>query len=78
MSHKQLGLHDKPIVVLDADGYWRPLLDMLERGFAKGFIQSHYRGLWTVAETPAQAIEQIANAAPSRARTPDPRGGGTG
>lgn len=78
MSHKQLGLHDKPIVVLDADGYWRPLLDMLERGFAQGFIQSHFRGLWTVAATPAQAIEQIANASPGAPRAVDPRGGGTG
>jgi uncharacterized protein (TIGR00730 family) len=78
MSFKQLGFHDKPIVVLNANGYWQPLLDMLERGFAQGFVQSHFRGLWTVAETPAQAIEQIANAPRFAPRATDPRGGGTG
>lgn len=78
MSHKQLGLHDKPIVVLNTRGYWQPLLDMLERGFALGFVQEHFRGLWTVAATPAEAIEQLA-AAPRPARAAcDPRGGGTG
>lgn len=78
LSFKQIGLHDKPIVVLNSRGYWQPLLDMLERGFAQGFIQSHFRGLWSVAATPAEAIEQILQATPSRAREIDPRGGGTG
>lgn len=78
LSFKQLGLHDKPIVVLNSRGYWQPLLDMLDRGFAQGFIQSHFRGLWTVAATPAEAIEQIAHAAPWHPRAADPGGGGTG
>jgi uncharacterized protein (TIGR00730 family) len=73
LSFKQLGFHSKPIVVLNHGGYWQPLLDMLERGFAQGFIQPHFRGLWTVAATPAEAIEQIATAVPWQ-----PRGGGTG
>lgn len=77
MSFKQLGLHDKPIVVLNARGYWQPLLDMLERGFALGFVQDHFRGLWSVATTPAEAIEQIVAAAPTVRRAGDPRGGGT-
>lgn len=78
LSFKQIGLHDKPIVVLNSRGYWQPLLDMLDRGFAQGFIQSHFRGLWTVAATPAEAIEQIAHAVPWRPRAADPGGGGTG
>lgn len=78
MSFKQIGLHDKPIVVLDTDGYWQPLLEMLERGFALGFIQRHFRGLWTVAKTPREAIEQIERATPWRPHGHDARGGGTG
>lgn len=77
MSFKQLGLHDKPIVVLNARGYWQPLLDMLERGFALGFVQRHFRGLWSVAASPEQAIEQIVAARPADRRPADPRGGGT-
>lgn len=78
LSFKQLGLHDKPVVVLDAFGYWQPLLAMLDRGFAEGFIQPHFRGLWTVASTPAEAVEQIAAGSRSERRVVDPRGGGTG
>jgi len=80
MSFKQIGLHDKPIVVLNVHGYWQPLLDMLERGFALGFVQSHFRGLWSVATTPAEAIAQIeaAQARPRGRAAVDPRGGGTG
>lgn len=77
LSFKQLGFHRKPVVVLDALGYWQPLLQMLERAFAEGFIQPHFRGLWTVAKDPAEAIEQIANAAPWLVAPRDPRGGGT-
>ncbi|MCA8965987.1 MAG: TIGR00730 family Rossman fold protein [Planctomycetes bacterium] len=84
LSFKQLGLHDKPVVVLDALGYWGPLLAMLEKGFAEGFIQPHFRGIYEVAATAEEAVERIAQATRRRpaARTdappPDPRGGGTG
>jgi predicted Rossmann-fold nucleotide-binding protein len=78
MSFKQLGFHDKPIVVLDAFGFWRPLLDMLERCLAEGFIQQRFRGLWSVATTPEEAVELLAMDPPWRQPPVDPRGGGTG
>lgn len=78
LSFRQLGLHDKPIVILDALGYWRPMLDMLEHGFAGGFIQPHFRGIYSVAKDPAEAIAQIIAAPADRAGPHDARGGGTG
>ena len=78
LSFKQLGFHRKPVVVLDVAGYWQPLLQMLERAFAEGFIQPHFRGLWTVASTAEQALEQIANTPPWTIAARDPRGGGNG
>lgn len=78
LSFKQLGLHDRPVVILDAFGYYAPLLRMLDDGFAQGFIQSQFRGLYTVAHDPASAIEQIATTPPWRPGPPEPRGGGTG
>lgn len=78
MSFKQLGFHDKPIVVLDAHGFWRPLLDMLDRCVAEGFIQQRFAGLWSVASTPEEAVAQIAAATPWVQPPVDPRGGGTG
>jgi hypothetical protein len=60
VSFKQLGLHRKPVVILNAFGYFDPLLAMLERGFAERFIQEHYRGIWTVAREPGEVIAAIA------------------
>jgi uncharacterized protein (TIGR00730 family) len=77
LSFKQLGLHGKPVVLLDAFGYWQPLLAMLEQAFAGGFIQPHFRGIWSVAGDPAAAIAQIEAASPWRPGARDERGGGT-
>lgn len=77
LSFKQLGFHDKPVIFLNALGYWDPMLAMLERGFDHGFIQSHFRGIYTVAATPEQAIEQVLDAPPWQPRLRDERGGGT-
>jgi uncharacterized protein (TIGR00730 family) len=34
----QLGLHDKPIALLDTAGYWQPLAQWFERAVADGFV----------------------------------------
>jgi predicted Rossmann-fold nucleotide-binding protein len=69
-------------VLLNTKGYWDPMLTMLERGFEQGFIQSHYRGIYTVANTPEEAIEHVIHArtsdpTPSHESLRDERGGGT-
>ncbi len=40
----QLGLHDKPIALLDTGGYWQPLARWFERAVAEGFVlEAHAR-----------------------------------
>ena len=56
LSFKQLGFHDKPVVLLNALGYWDPLLAMIERSFELGFIQGEYRKLLSVAGSPGEAL----------------------
>ena len=41
----QLGIHSKPIAVLDVHGYWRPLLELLDRAVVEGFLPERSRGL---------------------------------
>jgi uncharacterized protein (TIGR00730 family) len=77
LARKQLGFHDRPIVILDARGYWQPLLAMLDKGYGEGFIQPHFRGLYTVARDAAAAIEQIVATPPWRPGACDERGGGS-
>ena len=37
LTWRQLGLHDKPIFLVDVAGYWRPLRELLDHLAAHGF-----------------------------------------
>ncbi len=39
----QLGFHRKPIGLLDVDGYWQPMIAMLERMVSEGFVHPEHR-----------------------------------
>ncbi|TVR34306.1 MAG: TIGR00730 family Rossman fold protein [Nitriliruptor sp.] len=49
LTLKQLGYHAKPIVLLDLDGFYQPLLGVFETLFARGFARPEYAGLYRVA-----------------------------
>jgi uncharacterized protein (TIGR00730 family) len=54
LTWAQLGLHTKPIVLLNTDGYWDPLLALLDHVVAEGFADASLLDLFTVrAEVPA-------------------------
>lgn len=60
----QLGIHDKPCVLLNVNGYFDPLLEMIERSVAEGFIRSVHRELFAVAATADEALDCIATMQP--------------
>ncbi len=64
ITWKQLRLHDKPIVLVNLEGYWDPLLAMLEHQLAAGYMRPAARQLFTVVETVQEVFEVIAAAAP--------------
>ena len=37
LTWRQLGLHDKPVFLIDIAGYWRPLAELLDHIVARGF-----------------------------------------
>jgi len=41
----QLGVHDKPIAVVDVAGYWRPILDFLDHAVDQRFLAAPQRSL---------------------------------
>ena len=59
ITWKQLGLYDKPVVILNTRGYFDPLLAMFRRAVDERFMRPQHAGLWTVASTPAEAVEQL-------------------
>jgi uncharacterized protein (TIGR00730 family) len=42
LSWRTLGLHDKPIVIIDHTGYWQPLADLLKSVIDGGFADRRY------------------------------------
>ncbi|MEZ6189345.1 MAG: TIGR00730 family Rossman fold protein [Planctomycetota bacterium] len=56
LSWTQLGLHDKPVVLLDVDGYWDPLVALVDHGVREGFIAPEHAALLQRAESIGDAI----------------------
>jgi uncharacterized protein (TIGR00730 family) len=56
---KQLGFHRKPIVLLNVDNYFTPLLTMIDHGIEQRFIKPAARQLYFVASTVDEAIEHV-------------------
>jgi len=59
LTWAQLGLHRKPIVVLDIDGYYRPLVELLDHAESSGFMRSADRELVTVVESTADVLATL-------------------
>lgn len=59
VTWKQLGLFLKPIVVLNAGGYYDPLLAQLDRAVDERFMRPVHRGIWRVAATAAEAVRLV-------------------
>lgn len=59
ITWKQLGLYSNPIVILNTRGYFNPLTAMLERAASERFMREIHKSLWSVADTPQQAVELV-------------------
>ena len=60
LSWKQLGLHDKPIYLVDIDGYWAKLRSLLEDIVERGFAAPRTRDLLQVVPTVAALMAALA------------------
>src|SRR5437762_10366656 len=69
LSWKQLGLHDKPILLVDIAGYWSSLRALLDDIVTKGFARPEARELLRVVPTVAALIAGLEAAAESRRHT---------
>lgn len=43
LTWRQLGLHARPILLLDTNGFWQPLLGLLDHVIAQGFADASLR-----------------------------------
>lgn len=64
LTWAQIGLHRKPIGLLNARGYYDPLLEMIEHVRAEGFIYAEHTGLFSAAEQPEALLAALENHIP--------------
>ena len=60
LTWKQLGLHGKPVVILNTNGYFDPILAALDRMVEQHFMQPiHRRNMFSVVSEPEQVLDSI-------------------
>ncbi|SFI30753.1 TIGR00730 family Rossman fold protein [Jannaschia pohangensis] len=60
LTWRQLGLHQKPIILLNIGGYWDPLIAMLDHVVAEGFAGKATRDFVQVARDVPEAMSLLA------------------
>ena len=55
----QLGLHKKSIILLNIDGFWNPLLNLLTHQVKCGFMDKSINKLFSIVDTPKEAIDYL-------------------
>ena len=61
----QLGLHSKPVVLLDVDGFWGPLVTQLDRMAGTGLLKRASRDLIQRTRSAEEALGALAAAEPA-------------
>jgi uncharacterized protein (TIGR00730 family) len=60
LTWRQLGLHDRPVAVLNTQGYWDPFLAMIRSGVRHGFIQPRHAALFRTVDDVAELLPALA------------------
>ncbi|WP_329363076.1 TIGR00730 family Rossman fold protein [Streptomyces sp. NBC_00669] len=66
ITWRQIGLHEKPIVFADIDGYWGPLRALVDHMQAEGFVSAQVRANFTLSASLDDAFRVIGAALRSR------------
>jgi uncharacterized protein (TIGR00730 family) len=64
LTWAQIGLHHKPIGLLNSSSFFDPLLDWIEHARNEGFIYAEHRALFTWADTPAKLLNALGDYLP--------------
>jgi uncharacterized protein (TIGR00730 family) len=59
ITWKQLNLHDRPIGLLNIDGYFDPLLAMIDHMVASGFIRTDHRAMMIVSDCVVELLDAL-------------------
>ena len=59
ITWKQLGLYLNPIIILNVNRFFDPLLEMLEKAIEENFMRQQHGDIWKVARTPEEAVKLL-------------------
>jgi uncharacterized protein (TIGR00730 family) len=64
VTWSQLGIHRKPVGVLNVAGYYDPLVALLDHAVAGGFVPARSRDLVIVDEQPSRLLDRLSTHEP--------------
>lgn len=59
LTLRQLGRHKKPIAILNTEGYFNPLIDLMENAIEQGFMTEANRKIYACAATPEEVLSAL-------------------
>ncbi|XWS45730.1 hypothetical protein CRYUN_Cryun14cG0004600 [Craigia yunnanensis] len=65
ITWSQLGIHEKPVGLLNVEGYYNSLLALFDKGVEEGFIDSSARHIVVIADTAEELIRKMEEYAPA-------------
>jgi uncharacterized protein (TIGR00730 family) len=74
LTWSQLGIHRKPVGLLNTAGYWDRLLAFLDHAVGEGFLSPANRALLLVEDEPKGLLERMAGWQGPAVRAWDPPG----
>lgn len=70
LTWRQLGMHDKPILFLNMDGYWDPLNRLVDHFIREGFVRESGRRLFTMVTRVEDVIPALVREPSTAVATP--------
>lgn len=68
LAWSQLGYHEKPLGILNVDGYYEPLLHMFKTCAREGFMKEEFISYVVVGESAEELLDKLENYSPKRIR----------
>ena len=62
LTWRQLGLHRKPIILLNTEGYWTHLIALIDQVIEQGFADASLKGFLSIVDTPGDAVAVLKSA----------------
>ncbi len=59
LTWSQLGYQPKPIGILNVDGYYDPLVQLIDHAVEHGFVTAKHRGIFAMSEKPSNLLASL-------------------